>query len=78
MGGAHSSWFVGVTAESTEESLKKHRIDSEKNVWIFKTADSSFEAKRIYEYFTKFIDTDGAYANNSNESINIFMYRKNR
>ncbi|NQS99136.1 MAG: hypothetical protein HQ591_11830 [candidate division Zixibacteria bacterium] len=78
MGDLHSLWFVEVSAKPVDEIIRKHNLDAEKDIWIFKTANSPFEAKRIYEYFTGFIGTDGVYSNNDNEPKNIFMFRKDR
>jgi len=75
-GGLPYEWYVGIS-QNPERCLPViHKVDLEKDKWIYIPANSDQEAREIEEYFVNRIRTDGGRGGGDNGARKIYAYKK--
>ena len=74
-GGRILDWYVGISSAPEERLFQEHGLIKNNDDWIYRTAESQDEAKRIGKYFAVMIRTDGAGYGELNAST-VYAYRK--
>lgn len=52
-GGAYSTWYVGVAADSKKRMFNDHNVNEKQDSWIYHPCSSSEEARDIEDYFIR-------------------------
>ncbi len=75
-GGNLKDWYVGITEDAEERLFKGHKVDKDKDKWIYKTAKSSKEARELEIYFINSLNTDGGSGGGDKDADKIYAYKK--
>lgn len=77
LGGSFDDWFVGVSAEPERALFDEHRVDRQRDPWIYKPALSGKATRTVLAYFRETLHTDGAdCASAPADATFVFMFRK--
>ena len=76
-GGKYSSWYVGIADNPRERLFDGHGVKEEGDLWIYRTAESSTEARRIEKYFVEQLGTDGGTGGGDEKTKAVYAYLKN-
>jgi hypothetical protein len=75
-GGLPHDWYVGISQNPERRLPVNHKVDLEKDKWIFIPANSDQEAREIEEYFINSIGTDGKLGGGDNGAKKVYAYKK--
>jgi len=74
-GGLLRDWFVGISHNPERYLPLNHKVDLDKDKWIYIPANSYQEAREIVDYFINWLGTDGA-PGEDNGARKIYAYKK--
>jgi len=74
-GGRTLDWYVGITSNPEQRLFAEHGLQKTGEDWIYRTADTAEEARRIGKYFVVAVKTDGAGFNEANART-VYAYKK--
>jgi len=77
VGGAYSSWYVGISENPRERLFNDHGVIEKTDRWIFRTASSSQIARSIEAYFVDTLGTDGGKGGGDEDARSVYAYKKN-
>ncbi|MDD1776844.1 MAG: hypothetical protein LUQ65_01655 [Candidatus Helarchaeota archaeon] len=75
-GGLPQDWYIGINQFPERRLSIDHKLDLEKDKWIFIPANSDQEAKEILDYFVNWIGTDGQLVGENHGARKIYAYKK--
>ena len=73
IGGAWSSWYVGITADPEQRLFNDHNVDR-KGAWIYVPCDSADVARDVEAYFIDILGTKGGGGGGDNASKFVYAY----
>lgn len=76
VGGFPREWYVGIAASARDRLFGDHKVDEKNGNWIFRTADSSDEARESERYFLDVVYTDGGQGGGDWSSKQVYAYKK--
>jgi hypothetical protein len=74
-GGLPYDWYIGISQNPERRLPVNHKVDLDKDKWIYIPANSEQEAMEIEDYFINSIGTDGA-PGGDNGSRKVYAYKK--
>jgi len=75
-GGLPHDWYVGLSQNPERCLLGNHKVDLDKDKWIYIPTNSEQEAREIEEYFINSIGTDGRLGGGNNGERKVYAYKK--
>jgi hypothetical protein len=75
-GGLPGEWYVGISGNPERRLSVNHKVDLEKDKWIYIPVNSDLEAREIEEYFVNRIGTDGGRGGGDNGARKVYAYKK--
>lgn len=75
-GGVPHDWYIGISQNPERYLPLNHKVDLDKDKWIYVPANSDQEAREIEEYFINWIGTDGGSGEGNNGARKIYAYKK--
>jgi hypothetical protein len=74
-GGHPRMWYVGVTDDAQGRLFDEHQVHYQNDAWIYRTASTVMEAKRVEEYFLEY-GLDGGKGGRRPGSPMVYAYKK--
>jgi hypothetical protein len=76
-GADFGQWYVGVASDPKATMAQEHKLDLDKDVWIYKQALSFAACRTVQRYFIEKLQTDGRPALSGDDATDcVYMYRK--
>ena len=76
-GSNFDDWYVGVADNPKEALFKKHKLDPDRDIWMYKQALSLAACKTVQRYFLDTLNTDGEPPANGTEDTDcVYLYKK--
>ena len=75
-GGFPHDWYVGISQNPERRLPVNHKVDMEKDKWIYIPTNSDQEAREIEDYFVKRIGTDGGPGGGDDGAKMVYAYKK--
>jgi hypothetical protein len=76
-GGVYSQWYVGISKAPRARLFDGHRVQENRDAWIFSQAESNQSARQIEAYFVETLGTHGGLGGGDLESDFVYAYKKN-
>lgn len=74
-GGAYGDWYIGITSDSEQRLFNDHGVNRANDAWIYRTANTSDDARSIEQYFIG-LGCDGGSGGGDNTSRIVYVYKK--
>lgn len=72
-----AAWFVGIASDPKHTMQSEHRVDLERDIWLYKQAQSFAACRTVQRYFLEKLKTDGKLLASSTEDMDcVYLYRK--
>lgn len=68
--------YIGIAADATDRLFKDHSVDREKDIWIYRTANSDTVAREIEKYFLD-LGFDGGSGGGDDNSKMVYCFLQN-
>ncbi|BBO24370.1 MAG: hypothetical protein L6Q31_11755 [Fimbriimonadaceae bacterium] len=75
-GGSAREWYVGIATNATNRLFSDHGVNESNGAWIYRTADSSDDAREIEQYFINRVGTDGGSGGGDGFTKMVYAYKK--
>ena len=76
-GGEFGDYYVGVSADPMDALLTMHKIDKDKDPWLYKQALTHRAARTVQSYFLERLKADGTPVMDGDETIDcVYIYKK--
>jgi len=78
-GGDFSDYYVGLTDDPQKALFTTHKLDRDKDPWLYKQALTHGAAWTIQKYFLSQLKSDGQPPTNNNEDTDcVYVYKKSK
>ena len=80
IGSDFSEWYIGIAEDPSEALFVMHKVDKQKDIWMYKQAVSVRACFTVRDYFLKIQNMSGS--NSSNENVTkstnyVYIFKKN-
>lgn len=75
-GGGYSAWYVGIASKPKQRLFNDHNVPEKGSAgWIFRTCNSSQEAREVEQYFLS-LGCDGGDGGGDYDTKSVYAYKK--
>ncbi len=76
-GGGFHDWYVGVASDPLLTMTQEHKVDKERDIWLYKQALSFTACRTLQRYFLETLKTDGIPVQRGADDTDcIYLYKK--
>lgn len=76
-GAQFGDWYIGIAENPKQALFVDHKVDPEKDIWMYRQTVSFAACQTIQRYFIETLGTDGEPANSGMEQKDcIYLFRK--
>jgi|TARA_B110000438_G_scaffold303570_1_gene365701 hypothetical protein len=76
-GANFEDWVVGVSNDPKTEMFERHKVNDEKDIWLYKQAVSFSACRTVQKYFINNLKTDGILVLEGDENTDcIYLFKK--
>jgi hypothetical protein len=75
-GGRYRDWYVGVSADAKDRLFQGHKVDKEKDMWIYRRAVSSTVAREVEDHLVNMLGIDGGPGGGDDNADMVYVYKK--
>ena len=74
-GGDYAAWYVGITKNVDERLFGRHKVRSNGNAWIYRSAETDAVARPVEQHFLD-LGMDGGAGGGDDDAVIVYAYKK--
>lgn len=75
-GSSYNTWYVGIAQDARARLFNDHGVKEKEDLWIYRTASTSEDARIIEDYFINTLGTDGGPGGGDETTKRVYAYKK--
>ena len=76
-GSEFGDWYVGIAEDPKSALFETHKVDPDKDIWLYKQALTFSACRTVQKYFLDSLDTDGEHITSGSESTDcVYLFKK--
>ena len=74
-GGVGHQWYVGIAADARDRLFSDHQVQKEGGVWIYRTANTHWDARQAEDHLVKQFGTCGGPSGGGAATRSVYAYK---